>query len=445
MRRDTITDLQSRLYHDLRAQAEDGIGAEIFALAAELFPICRSITGDGVRETLRHISGHIDVDIHEVPTGTNVFDWTIPKEWNIRDAYVSDESGRKIIDFSASNLHVLNYSVPVRKRVSLKELKQHLHSLPEQPDVIPYRTSYYAENWGFCVPHRLAESLEEGFYDVVIDSTLKDGALIYGEHVHKGSSDDEILLTTHICHPSLANDNCSGLALVTHLAKRLKGKNTRYTYRFLFAPGTIGAITWLARNEDRVALIKHGLVISGVGDGGGPTYKRSRRGNAEIDQVMAHVLRHRGRDSTILDFSPYGYDERQYCSPGFNLPVGMFQRTQYGKYPEYHTSADDLGFIQPHHLENSYTIIRAALEILEGNERFRSTSPKCEPQLGKRGLYAAIGNEKDGDSKKMAMLWVLNYADGEHSLLDVAERSELPFVIIRSAAETLFEHGLLYA
>jgi aminopeptidase-like protein len=339
---------------------------------------------------------------------------------------------------------VLNYSVPVRKRVSLQELKQHLYSLPEQPDVIPYRTSYYAENWGFCVPHRLSESLREEFYDVVIDSSLKDGALIYGEHVHKGSSHDEILLTTHICHPSLANDNCSGLALLTHLAKQLKGNNTRYTYRFLFAPGTIGAITWLARNEDRVHLIKHGLVISGVGDGGGPTYKRSRRGNAEIDQVMAHLLKRSGNQSTVLDFSPYGYDERQYCSPGFNLPVGMFQRGQYGKYAEYHTSADDLHFIRPQHLQDSYTIIRAAFEILEGDRRFQSALPKCEPQLGKRGLYAAIGNEKDGDSKKMAMLWVLNYADGKHSLLDIAERSDLPFAIIRSAAETLFEHGLLH-
>jgi aminopeptidase-like protein len=442
---DTTTDSQIRSDHDFRVEAEHGIGAEIFALAAELFPICRSITGDGVRQTLQRISSHIDVDIHEVATGTNVFDWTIPREWNIREAHVCDGSGRKIVDFAASNLHVLNYSVPVRKRVSLRELKQHLYSLPEQPDVIPYRTSYYAENWGFCVPHRLFASLREGFYDVVIDSTLKDGALVYGEHVHKGSSDDEILLTTHICHPSLANDNCSGLALLTHLAKRLKGKNTRYTYRFLFAPGTIGAITWLARNEDKVALIKHGLVISGVGDGAGPTYKKSRRGNAEIDQVMAHVLKHSSQPSTIVDFSPYGYDERQYCSPGFNLPVGMFQRAQYGKYPEYHTSADDLDFIRPQHLRDSYTIIRAALEVLEANRRFQSALPKCEPQLGRRGLYAAIGNEKDSDSKKMAMLWVLNYSDGEHSLLDIAERSDLPFAIIRSAAETLFEHGLLQA
>jgi aminopeptidase-like protein len=442
---DTTTDPQIRSDHGPRAEAEEGIGEEIFALAAELFPICRSITGNGVRDTLQRISSHIDVDIHEVPTGTNVFDWTIPREWNIREAYVCDGSGRKIVDFTACNLHVLNYSAPVLKRVSLRELKQHLYSLPEQPDVIPYRTSYYAENWGFCVPHRLSESLREGFYDVVVDSTLKDGALVYGEHVHNGSSNDEILLTTHICHPSLANDNCSGLALLTHLAKRLRGKNTRYTYRFLFAPGTIGAITWLARNEDRVGLIKHGLVISGVGDGGGPTYKRSRRGNAEIDRAMAHVLKHSGHHSTIVDFSPYGYDERQYCSPGFNLPVGMFQRAQYGKYPEYHTSADDLDFIRPQHLRDSYTIIRAALEVLEADRRFQSALPKCEPQLGRRGLYAAIGNEKRGDSKKMAMLWVLNYSDGEHSLLDIAERSDLPFVIIRSAAETLFEHGLLQA
>jgi aminopeptidase-like protein len=429
--------------HDLGKQADDRLGAEIFQLASEIFPICRSITGDGVRETLRHMAAHIALDVTEVPSGTKVFDWTVPREWNVRDAYILDGSGKRIVDFKASNLHVLNYSVPVRKQVSLEELKQHLYSLPEQPDVIPYRTSYYAENWGFCIPHRLLESLHEDVYKVVIDSNLKDGFLTYGEHVHEGASDDEVLISTHLCHPSLANDNCSGMALLTHLAKRLKAANTRYTYRFLFAPGTIGAITWLARNEDKVARIKHGLVISGVGDGGGPSYKRSRRGNAEIDQALAHVLRHSGHKASILDFSPYGYDERQYCSPGFDLPVGMLQRSQYDKYPQYHTSADNLDFIQAKHLRDSYDIITSALNVLEGNRYFRNALPKCEPQLGRRGLYAAIGNEKENGHKRMAMLWVLNLSDGEHSLLDIAQRSDIPFAIIRSTAETLVNEGLL--
>jgi aminopeptidase-like protein len=421
----------------------DNMGDEIFALAAEIFPICRSITGDGVRETLRRLGAHIEIDVQEVPTGTKVFDWTVPREWNIRDAYIRDGSGAKIVDFRASNLHVLNYSVPTRKRVSLTELKEHLYSLPETPDVTPYLTSYYADNWGFCVSHRQLESLREDVYEVVIDSSLKEGFLTYGEYVHEGTTGEEVLITTHICHPSLANDNCSGLALLTHLAKRLGASKTRYTYRFLFAPGTIGAITWLARNEDRVARIKHGLVVSGVGDSGGPTYKRSRRGNAEIDQVMEHVLRHSGHKPCIRQFSPYGYDERQYCSPGFNLPVGMFQRGEYGKYQEYHTSADNLQFIRPEHLRDSYTIIAAMVDVLESNNYFVNTLPKCEPQLGKRGLYSAIGNQKDASRTRMAMLWVLNQSDGSHSLLDIAERADISFAVIQSAAATLVDHGLL--
>ena len=396
-----------------------------------------------MRDTLRRISAHIDLDIHEVPTGTKVFDWTVPPEWNIRDAYVRDGSGTKIIDFNANNLHILSYSIPVRKRVSLGELKQHLYSLPAQPDLIPYRTSYYAENWGFCVPHRQLEGLREDVYEVLIDSSLAEGSLTYAEHVHAGTSDDEVLISTHVCHPSLANDNCSGLALVTYLAKRLEPIKTRYTYRFLFAPGTIGAITWLARNEERTARIKHGLVVSGVGDGGGPTYKRSRRGNAEIDRAMMHVLQHSRHQPSVFDFSPYGYDERQYCSPGFDLPVGMFQRGQFDKYPEYHTSADNLEFIHPRHLRDSYAIIATVLAVLEGNRSYRNVLPKCEPQLGKRGLYAAIGNQKDSDTEKMAMLWVLNFSDGQHTLLDIAERANLPFAKIRSAAEILVEHQLL--
>jgi aminopeptidase-like protein len=420
-----------------------GVGEQIYALAAEIYPICRSITGDGVRATLGVLGRHIDLEVHEVPTGTRAFDWTVPREWNIRDAYVKDASGRKVIDLAESNLHVMSYSVPVRARMSLAELRPHLHSLPHQPDLIPYRTSYYSEAWGFCIAHRRLEALQEGTYEVVIGSTLEDGFLTYGEHLHRGDSEDEVLVSAHICHPSLANDNCSGLALLTHLAKRLAGRRTRYSYRFLLAPGSIGALVWLSRNEDKVHRIKHGLVLSCVGDGGGPTYKRSRRGDAEIDRAMLHVLRHSGHEPAILDFSPYGYDERQYCSPGFDLPVGLFQRGRFGAFPEYHTSADNLDFIAPAHLESSYRTIAEAIAVLEDNRTFRNTSPKGEPQLGRRGLYGAIGGDKTAAAGNMAMLWVLNLSDGRHSLLDIAERADLPFATVRDAASLLLRHGLL--
>jgi aminopeptidase-like protein len=423
--------------------ASDGIGQAIYALAAEIYPICRSITGNGVRETLRHLGAHVDLDIHEVPTGTQAFDWMVPREWNIRDAYIRDGRGDKVVDFANSNLHVISYSTPVRAHMLLSELKKHLHSLPQQPDLIPYRTSYYVDNWGFCIPHRLLESLRDETYEVVIDSSLEDGSLSYGEYFHPGERDDEVLLSAHICHPSLANDNCSGLALLTHLANRIGRMKTRYSYRFLFAPGSIGALTWLSRNEDKVGRIKHGLVMSCVGDGGGPTYKRSRRGNTEIDRAMVHVLRHSGQQPTILDFSPYGYDERQYCSPGFDLAVGLFQRGKFGAFPEYHTSADNLDFITPGHLESSYRIIAGVIEVLEGNLTFQNTSPKGEPHLGKRGLYGAIGGNKDTAASVMAMLWVLNLSNGKHTLLDIAERADLSFPVVGDTAAMLAKHGLL--
>lgn len=419
------------------------IGDELFSFAAGIYPICRSITGDGVRETLRAIGAHVDLEVCEVPSGTAVFDWTIPREWNIRDAYIKNGRGEKVIDFAKSNLHVMSYSVPVRQQLSLAELKRHIYTLPDQPDLIPYRTSYYAENWAFCMPHRLFESLNDETYEVVIDSTLTDGSLTYGEYLHRGETEDEFLLSAHVCHPSLANDNCSGIALLTHLAKRMKGLKTRYSYRFLFAPGTIGAISWLARNEANCRRIKHGLVLSMVGDGGGPTYKKSRRGDCAIDRAVMHTLRHSGLTPTILDFSPYGYDERQYCSPGFNLPVGLFQRSQFGQIPEYHTSADNLDFIAPGHLALSYRLIVETIEAIESDMVYRNTMPKCEPQLGRRGLYGAIGGDKDAAVGNMAMLWVLNLSDGTHSLLDIAERADLPFAVIRRTAQLLQRSGLL--
>lgn len=422
---------------------DDALGDSLYALAAEIYPICRSITGNGVRQTLEKLGRHIPIEICEVATGTNVFDWTIPREWNIRDAYIKDSRGQRIVDFARSNLHVMSYSVPVRGTITLAELKSHIHTLPEQPDLIPYRTSYYAEDWGFCMTHRQFESLDEETYEILIDTSLEDGFLTYGEYLHQGETAEEFLLSAHICHPSLANDNCSSLAVLTHLARHLSHVKTRYSYRFIFAPGTIGAITWLALNEDKTDRIKHGLVVSMLGDGGGPTYKKSRRGDAPIDRVLTHVLRHSGSTPTILDFSPYGYDERQYCSPGFNLPVGLLQRSQWGTIPQYHTSADNLDFIKPEHLAQSYRLMASALDVIENDGFFVNTAPKCEPQLGKRGLYRAMGGHKDVAASNMAMLWILNLSDGTHSLLDIAERANLPFELIRSTANLLFEHELL--
>jgi aminopeptidase-like protein len=419
------------------------VGDEIFAFAAEIYPICRSITGDGVRETLARIKAHIPIEVHAVPTGTPVFDWIVPREWNIRDAYIKNGMGERIVDFSRSNLHVMSYSVPIHAQLSLAELKHHLYTVPDQPDVIPYRTSYYSEEWAFCVPHRLLESLPDETYEVLIDSSLKDGHLVYGEYFHQGATDEEFLLSAHVCHPSLANDNCSGIALLTQLAKRMVGLTTRYSYRFLFAPGTIGAVTWLARNEERSKRIKHGLIVSMVGDSGGPTYKRSRRGNATIDRAVIHNLFHTAPSATVLDFSPYGYDERQYCSPGFDLPVGLLQRSQFDKVPQYHTSADDLSFIAPEHLASSYRVVVDTLGIVEDNLIYRNTMPKCEPQLGRRGLYATVGGDSKAAKANLALLWVLNLSDGEHSLLDIAERAGLPFDILRKAAVRLKQHGLL--
>jgi aminopeptidase-like protein len=419
-------------------------GAEIFALAEAIFPICRSITGEGVRETLRILGQHLPLKRREVPTGTRVLDWEIPKEWVIREAFIEDMNGNRILDFRECNLTVLNYSIPVDRIVHLEELKEHVHTLPDQPDAIPYRTSYYAPRWGFCMPHRQLEALASGMYRIRIDSELKDGGLAYGEYVHQGETDREFLLTTHICHPSMANDNCSGLALLALLARDLSHRRTRYTYRFLFAPGTIGALAWLAANEDRVKLIDHGLVISCVGDSGGPSYKRSRRHDAFIDRAMAHVLRN-ARGSRLLDFSPYGYDERQFCSPGFNLPVGLFQRSTFATFPEYHTSADNLDFIRPEYLADSYRLLMDAIDIVEKDWTPLNLFPKGEPQLGRRGLYGALGGDKSASEKAMAMLWVLNLADGENSLLAIAEHSGLNFDDVAGAAELLQEHGLLAA
>jgi aminopeptidase-like protein len=419
------------------------VGEELYKLVAELYPICRSITGDGVRRTLEVVDREVGLVVHEVPTGTAVLDWTVPREWNVRDAWVAGADGRRVIDFRASNLHLLGYSVPVRATMPLAELKRHLFTLPEHPDWIPYRTSYYAERWGFCASQRLVDSLPEGDYEVCVDATLADGHLTYGEHVVPGESDEEVLVTCHVCHPSLANDNLSGIAVATRLAGLLGQGRPRYTHRFLFIPGTIGSITWLARNEDRVGRIRHGLVLACLGDPGRLTYKRSRRGDTEVDRAVAHVLASSGRPHELQDFTPYGYDERQFCSPGFDLPVGCLSRTPYARYPEYHTSADDLDLVRPEHLQDSLEACWEVLQVLDGNRRYLNLKPKGEPQLGRRGLYGSIGGRSDAEERQMAMLWVLNLSDGDHSLLDVAGRAGLPFALVAEVAGTLEDAGLL--
>ncbi len=417
-------------------------GPGLHAFASELYPICRSITGNGIRHTLDLIGAHIPLQIVDVPTGTQVFDWTVPKEWNIRDAYIRTPGGPRAVDFQKFNLHVLNYSAPVHATMPLSELRPHLFTLPDRPDWIPYRTSYYQENWGFCLSHNQLLALEERDYEVCIDSSLESGNLTYGECYLRGRTPEEVLISCHACHPSLANDNLSGLTVATRLAQLLSHQDLHYSYRFLFIPGTIGAITWLARNRETAARIRHGLVLTCIGDAGGFHYKKSRRGNAIIDRAVTHVLKHQGESSEVLEFSPYGYDERQYCSPGFNLPVGCLMRSVWGTFPEYHTSADNLDFIKPKQLAASLQVCATVVDVLENNRRYCNQNPYCEPQLGRRKLYRSTGGDGLGLDVS-ARLWVLNLADGENSLLDIAERSNIPFRTIANAAELLHDSGLL--
>ncbi|MFJ8389434.1 DUF4910 domain-containing protein [Streptomyces sp. NPDC094438] len=418
-------------------------GEEMYALVERLYPLCRSITGDGVRATLDIVGEYIPLQVHEVPTGTQVLDWTVPQEWNIRDAYIADTAGNRVVDFAASSLHVLGYSVPVSATMPLAELRGHLHTLPDHPAWVPYRTSYYTPEWGFCLAQETLDALPDGEYGVRIDSTLTDGHLTYAEHVVPGQVADEVIVSCHVCHPSLANDNLAGVAVATYLARELAERTPYYTYRFIFAPGTIGAITWLARNAERIERVKHGLVLACAGDSGQLTYKQSRRGDAEIDRVMRHVLRASERPHHVAEFTPYGYDERQFCSPGFDLGVGSLSRTPYAGYPEYHTSADNLDFVSPEAMADTLAVCREAFAVLDRNRRYVNLSPYGEPQLGRRGLYDSLGGRSDAKQAQMAMLWVLSLSDGEHGLLDVAERSGLPFDTVAAAAGALQGAGLI--
>lgn len=418
----------------------EDVGRELHDLIARLYPICRSISGDGVRRTFELLNEILPLEVTEVPSGTQVFDWTVPREWNIREAWIADPSGRRVVDFADNNLHVLGYSVPIRARMTLEELRPHVFTHPREPDWVPYRTSYYNENWGFCMERSRLESLPEAEYQVCIDSTLADGSITYAECVLPGEVEEEVLLSTYSCHPSLANDNVSGIALVALLGRHLAGVERRYTYRLLFSPGSIGPISWLARNEAGLDRIYAGLVASCVGDPGPMTYKRSRRGDADVDRAVAIVLRDSGREHRIRDFVPLGGDERQFCSPGIDLPVGALSRTPADEFPEYHSSADNLELVRPDALGEAFDTYVRALDALERNDRFQNLSPKGEPQLGKRGLYRSVGG---GSSREAALLWVLNLSDGAHDLIAIAERSHLPFHAIAEAAAALEEHDLL--
>jgi len=413
------------------------LGQRMYSLAERLFPICRSITGNGLRETLRIVQQEIPLTLHEVPTGTPAFDWVVPREWNIRDAYIKNSRGEKIVDFQQNNLHVLNYSTPINTRMSLEELRPHLFTLPDMPDWIPHRTSYFNNNWGFCTTHRQLEALPDDDYEVVIDSSLELGSLTYGELTIPGESEEQILLFAHCCHPSLANDNLSGIAVVVELAKIIRASSPRFTYRCVFSPAAIGCITWLSQNQSELSKVKLGMVAALLGDPGQLSYKKTQAGNALIDRASLHILRHRNLPFRTLEFSPFGYDERQFASPGINLPVGRLTRTPNGAYPEYHTSADNMSLITPNAMADSLATYCAIFALIENNHVYKSNFPYCEPQLGKRGLYRTTGGHGTPEQRQMAILWVLNQANGEHDLLDIAERADLQFEIIASVAAEL--------
>jgi aminopeptidase-like protein len=431
------------MINDLRRSLDRAAaGRRLYDLIGELFPIPRSRTGPGVRETLARLAQEIELNIHEVPSGTPAFDWIVPNEWAVREAWIRAPDGQLIADYAASSLHLVAYSLPFRGRLTLEELLPHLHSIPEQPDRIAYLTGYYQDDWAFSIRHSVLAELGPGEYDIVVDTTLAPGSLTYGEWHKAGDSEDEVFISTHICHPALANDNLSGVAAAAELARLLAGIDTRYSYRIVFVPSTIGALTWLARNEDRLGQIAHGLVLTNLGDSAVPHYKQTRRGDAPIDRVVAHVLRRRG-EHHVMAWEPYGYDERQYCSPGFDLPVGSLSRSPHHGYPEYHTDADDLTFIHPSNLGDSLDLILEIVDVLERNRRPLNLSPKGEPQLGKRGLYRTIGGRPALRDLEYAVFWVLSLGDGRHSVLDIAEQSGLSFDLIVEAAQALKERGLL--
>jgi aminopeptidase-like protein len=418
---------------------------DLMALARRLYPIHRSLTGPGVTATLAVLAERVPLEVREVATGTPVLDWTVPDEWTLRDAWVETLDGRRVIDLADHPLHVVGHSTPVDAVIDRGELLAHLHAIPDHPEWIPFRTSYYADAWGFCAAQRVVDSLDEPRYRVRIDAELAPGALRYGEWVLPGELADEVLLTTHVCHPAMANDNVSGMVVLASLAAWLASAPRRYTYRLLFLPGTLGSIAWLAAHAAALPAIRYGLTIAGIGDRGDHAWKRTESEDAAVDRAVEVALRDAGRPFTTRPFSPWGYDERQFNSPGFRLPVGLLSRAPHGTYPEYHTSADDLSFIDPASLAASAALLRAIVGIVEADRTLRNLRPHAEPQLGRYGLYESTGGATGRPPDGMAMLWVLNQADGTRTLVDIARRSGLPFARIAEAADALERAGLVGA
>ena len=408
-----------------------------------LYPITRSITGDGVRETLGVLGEHVEIDVNEIPTGTEILDWTVPNEWNVREAWVKGPSGEKVVDMADLNLHVMGYSTPVSAVMRLEVLQEHLHSLLDRPTLVPFVASYFAEAWGFCLSHEQREGLADGEYEVYIDSTLVPGSLTYGEHVIAGETDHEIIISAHCDHPALANENVSGMVAGVAIAQRLAALGRpRHTIRFIFAPATIGAIAWLSRNQERVDRIAGGLTLTSLADGAPLRYKRTAAADTTIDRVAGSVLASSGVDHEFIDFYPFGYDERQYNSPGFGLAVGSFMRAIHGQTSEYHTSGDNLDLVDDEQLTEAIDVITEVIAEMDATRSYVNQAPFGEPQLGKRGIYDAVGGKNIPDLQ-LALLWVLNMSDGSHDLVAIAERSGLPSETIEAASDLLLEHDLI--
>lgn len=418
------------------------LGAEMYRWASDLFPICRSITGAGVRTTLDYLRNLLpEMTVHAVPSGTPAFDWSTPDEWNIEDAWLEHEDGERICSFADSNLHVISYSVPVDRWLTLEELQPHLHSFDRLPEAIPYVTSYYAHNWGFCLPHAKRAALKPGRYHAVIRSRLEPGELNYGELILPGRESREVLLSTYICHPSMANNELSGPVVTTALARWLAGRDRRYTYRIVFAPETIGSIIYLSRNLERMKeRTIAGYVVTCVGDDRTYSYLPSRLGGTLADRVAQHVLTHHAGDFDHYTFLQRGSDERQYCFPGIDLPVCLVMRSKFATYPEYHTSADDLSVISPAGLQGGFDALRKCIEVIEANRTWRVTT-LCEPQLGRRGLYPNVAPK--GGVRPLNMMHLIHYADGNHDLLEIAERTGQFALDLAEFVPRLAEAGLL--
>ncbi len=415
----------------------------MYSLMERLFPICRSLTGNGNRQTLNILKEYIPIEIKEVPSGTKVFDWEVPDEWNIKDAFIKTPDGKKVVDFKNNNLHLVGYSEPFEGKIKLDELKNHIYTLPDQPDLIPYVTSYYQRRWGFCLSENQFKTLKNGIYEIQIDSTLEPGNLTYADLIVKGKSKKEILISTYICHPSLANNELSGPVISTFLAKYLLENNDNYySYRFVFAPETIGTITYLSKHiEELKRNVIAGYVLTCIGDSGSFSYLQSRKENTLVDRVTMHVLKHTEKEYELYDYLASGSDERQYCSPGIDLPVGSLMRTKYGKYPEYHTSGDNMDIISSDELDKSLEKLKLCIDIIENNRIYKSTV-LGDPQLGKRGLYPTIST-KTLSLNVITMMNILSFCDGHHDLLWIAEKIGKPIMELFPIVETLFQNDLL--